>query len=262
MFFFKKLVSRFLFPVPLCAGLLVAGLVLLLFTKRQKLGKGLLVAGTTLFLALSFPWLSVHALGSLERTYPAATDPRSLLPQPVATNVFVAVLGQSVSADTNLPVNLRFNPEFLTRLLEAGRLQRLLPGSQLLVSVAGNTIDANAKRRVLAEFYGMLGVGSNNITLYGDALDSEGEIAYFKTQAGTNPVFLVSSGSHLPRAMFLARTKGLNAIPAPCLYQVDFSPDTQSPFNPAGLFPGAENLALAERAVYEYLGWLFVWLRN
>jgi hypothetical protein len=40
MFFFKKLVARFLFPVPLCAGLLVVGLILRLFTKRKKMGAG------------------------------------------------------------------------------------------------------------------------------------------------------------------------------------------------------------------------------
>jgi hypothetical protein len=44
MFFLKKLVSRFLFPVPLCAALLVLGLALRLFTKCKKLGRGLMIS--------------------------------------------------------------------------------------------------------------------------------------------------------------------------------------------------------------------------
>jgi hypothetical protein len=43
---------------------------------------------------------------------------------------------------------------------------------------------------------------------------------------------------------------------------VDFSPDTQRPLNPAGLFPGAESVGLAERAVSEHLGWLFARIRS
>jgi hypothetical protein len=57
--------------------------------------------------------------------------------------------------------------------------------------------------------------------------------------------------------MLLARRYGLNATPAPCLYLVDKSKDTESPFDPSGLFPGANNINLTERATYEYLGLLF-----
>jgi len=262
MFFIKKLVSRFLFPVPLCAELLVAGLILLLFSKRQKLGKALLIAGVVVFLAFGFPWVPSNALKPLERKYHAVRDPITLLHGLNSTGVYIAVMGQSVSSDTSLPANARFNPEFISRLLEAGRLHRRLLGSKLLVSVSGKTIEEDAKRRVLAEFYELMGISSNNITVFGDALDSESEIKYFKTQAGTNLVFLVSTASHLPRAMLLAQRNALNAIPAPSGYLLDASVDTKSRFDPSSLFPWAGNITLAERAVYEYLGLLFEKLRN
>ena len=73
MFFLKKLISRFFFPVPLCAELLVLGLVLWSFTKWKKLGRGLVVAGTVLLLVFSYPWLPRLALSRLESKYPAIT---------------------------------------------------------------------------------------------------------------------------------------------------------------------------------------------
>lgn len=261
MYFFKKLVSRFLFPVPLCAELLLLGLILLLFTRRQKLAKALLAASAGLLLAISFPWLPVEALRPLERTFPPLTDPARRLPTG-ATNVFIAVLGQGVSSDAQLPANQRFNEEFVTRLLEAGRLRQRLPEARLLVSVSGETIEPEEKRRVLAEFFGLMGIASNQITLVAHALDSRMEIQAFREMAGTNPVVLVSSACHLPRAMLLAEDFGLRAVPAPSGYFLDFSEDKKSPYNPSSLFPSAENLRLTERAIYERLGLWFERLRR
>ena len=50
MFILKKLISRFLFPVPLCAGLLLLGLALLSFTRWKRTGRGLMLTGTLLLL--------------------------------------------------------------------------------------------------------------------------------------------------------------------------------------------------------------------
>ena len=44
MFLFKKIIPLFFFPVPLCLELLLAGLALLWFTRRQRAGKILVSA--------------------------------------------------------------------------------------------------------------------------------------------------------------------------------------------------------------------------
>jgi uncharacterized SAM-binding protein YcdF (DUF218 family) len=277
IFFIKKLVSRLLFPVPLCAELLVIGLILLLFTKRQKLAKVFLIAATALFLAISLPLLPPLAMAPLERQYPAVfpinqepatanREPRtanflqasSLIPHPS----LICVLGQGVSANTNLPANARFTQEFLPRLIEAARLQKATPGSTILVSIAGKVIPEPDKTKVLAEFYSMFGITTNQFAVYGDALDTVSEIQFFKTKAGTNRVFLVSSASHLPRAMLLARRYQLDAVPAGGGYQADETKDTKSPFDPSSLFPNAGSIFVSERAVYEYMGLAFEKLKG
>ena len=56
MWLLKKVLSRFLFAVPLCLEVLSIGLLLLCFTRKQKTGKTLMgLAGVLLFLFRSDP---------------------------------------------------------------------------------------------------------------------------------------------------------------------------------------------------------------
>jgi hypothetical protein len=66
MFLFKKLVSPLLFPLPLASFLLLLGLALLWFTKKQKAGKVLVSAGTFWLLSLGFGIFAPWTLAPLE----------------------------------------------------------------------------------------------------------------------------------------------------------------------------------------------------
>jgi uncharacterized SAM-binding protein YcdF (DUF218 family) len=285
MFFLKKLLSRFLFPVPLCAELLVLGLLLWSFTKWKKLGRGLVVAGTLLLLAFSYPWLPRLALSHLESQYPplgedgegglesrkrpekqklgkqkaalrkaeiGKAESRNLPDAEDGAPRFIMVLGQGLSADTNRLAAARFGDEGLMRVFEGVRLHRLLTNSTLLVSVAGPTVTQEEKERVLAELLLVFGLPTNAVQVCAGAWDTEDEARWCKNVVGTNRVIIVSSASHLPRAMLLARNHGLHAVAAPSGFLVDTV--TQWPFTPDRLFPGSVNLYYSERAMYEYLG--------
>jgi uncharacterized SAM-binding protein YcdF (DUF218 family) len=322
VFFLKKLLSRFLFPVPLCAELLVLGLLLWSFTKWKKLGRGLVVAGTLLLLTFSYPWLPRLALSQLESQYPPLgedggqglesrkrpekqklgkqkaalrkaeigkaesrnlpdaesrgrglesrkqkaesrnlpdTESRGRKTEAEAPR-FIMVLGQGLSADTNRLAAARFGDEGLMRVFEGVRLHRLLTNSTLLVSVAGPTVTQEEKERVLGELLLVFGLQTNAVQVCAGAWDTEDEVRWCKTVVGTNRVIIVSSASHLPRAMLLARKHGLNPVAAPSGFLVDTV--TQSPFTPDRLFPGSVNLYLSERAMYEYLGLVWEWVRG
>ena len=47
-FWLKKFVSFWLMPLPLCVSLIAVGIVFLLATRRQRLGRTLLLTGTLL----------------------------------------------------------------------------------------------------------------------------------------------------------------------------------------------------------------------
>jgi uncharacterized SAM-binding protein YcdF (DUF218 family) len=292
VFFLKKVLSRFLFPVPLCAELLVLGLLLWSFTRWKKFGRGLVVAGTVLLLAFSYPWLPRFALSHLEAQYPPVTEDRGQrtegrgqtaeigkaesrnLPNAEGRGQrtedrgqrsvvggerlgdtaprFIMVLGEGFSADTNRPPAARFGDEGLKRIIEGVRLHRLLTNSTLLVSVAGPTVTPEEKERVLGELLLVFGLQTNAVKVCASAWDTEDEVRWCKNVVGTNRVIMVSSASHLPRAMLLARRHGLDAVAAPSGFFVDTV--TQSPFSPSRLFPGSGNLYNSERAMNEYLG--------
>lgn len=278
MFFFKKLLPGFLFPVPLCAGFLLLGLALWSLTKWKKLGRGLVVTGALVLLVFGYPWLPRFALRHLEQQYAPVLEDSGQWPvvggqkvegggqwsvvrgqkSEVSAPRFILVLSASrLSADTNRTPAARFSDESLQRIVEGVRLHRLFPDTTLLVSVSGASVSKEDKERTLGELLLIFGLPNNAVQVCATARDTEDEIRWGKEVVGTNRVFLVSTASHLPRAMVLAHKSGLDAVPSPSGYFVD--PVTQSSFSPGRLFPNAGNLEKSERALHEYLG--LVWER-
>ena len=168
---------------------------------------------------------------------------------------FIMVLGEGFSADTKRPAGARFSDDGLKRIFEGVRLHRRLTNSTLLVSVPGPTVTQDEKERVLGELLMVFGLQTNAVKVCAGAWDTEDEVRWCKNVVGTNRVIIVSSASHLPRAMLLVRKIGLNAVAAPSGFLADTV--TQGPFSPDHLFPGSGNLYHSERAMYEYLG--LVW---
>jgi len=72
---------------------------------------------------------------------------------------------------------------------------------------------------------------------------------------GDDPLVLVTSASHMPRAVALFRKQGMNPIPAPAAHLVKRRPGLV----PEDFYPSAMALLKAQMAVREYLG--MSWLR-
>jgi uncharacterized SAM-binding protein YcdF (DUF218 family) len=70
MYLFKKIVAPLLFPVPLCLEILIVGLILLWFTKKQKAGKIIVSIGVGLTIIFSYGTFQDILLRSLESKYP------------------------------------------------------------------------------------------------------------------------------------------------------------------------------------------------
>src|SRR4051812_20748578 len=130
MFFFKKLISAFLLPTSIMVALLVAGVLLLWFTRRQRLGRLLLTIGTASLLLASYIPISNLFLGTLEYRYPFLY-PRSALEQAIKQTgkppKWIVVLGGGHILDSRASANDQIGEGALYRLVEAVRLQRELP---------------------------------------------------------------------------------------------------------------------------------------
>jgi uncharacterized SAM-binding protein YcdF (DUF218 family) len=245
MFIFKKLVAQFLMPVPFCLALVLAGLALLWFTRRQRAGKCLTTAGALMLLLLGYGFASHGLLASLERRYAPIAD-ASALGRPVQ---WVVVLGGGSSSDETLPAAARLSEGSLARLVEGVRLQRQLPGSRLLLSggsVFGSGADADAMRALAVE----LGVEPASLVLDDISPDTETQAEVVRARLGAEEFLLVTSASHMPRAMALFKKAGTNPTAAP----THFLTQKNHGISPSEFFPNAGGLRRAETAAYEYLG--------
>lgn len=253
MFLFKKLLAPFLMPVPVCLALLVAGLLLLWLTRRQRAGKYLVTAGTLLLVLLGYGLVSNRLLTPLERQYPPVADARA-----AAGRVrWVVVLGGGSHSDRGLPEGARLTEASLARLVEGVRLQRQLPESRLLLSggsVFGSQPDADTMRALALD----LGVEPSTLVLDAASPDTETQAEVVRAQVGTEEFFLVTSASHMRRSVALFRKAGTNPIPAP----THFLTQESRGLSPGDFFPGSGGLRRAETVAYEYLGLAWAKLRG
>lgn len=242
MFFFKKLISPFLMPLPLGFAMLFAGLCLLWFTKKQKIGKILCTFGILWFFILSLNPAANLLLSPLERTFPKY--------EPGAQKIkYVVVLGGTHISDQRLPVSSQISSASLTRLIEGIIIFRENPGSKLIVSgYSGHDKISNAV--IMADIAKSIGVDSADIIIEPRPKDTKDEARIISDIVMDDPFVLVTSASHMKRAVALFEFHGLAPIPAPTHFQVKES-DTVT------YMPSSSSLRKATAAFHEYMG--IVW---
>lgn len=259
MFLFKKIALLFFFPVPFCLELLLLGLVLLWFTRRQRAGKILVSLGTALLLICGYPFVPDLVLGPLEQRYPPVLDLAAGTPGPAGPQAgkYIVVLSGGHTSDPQLPVTSQLRPESLVRLLEGVRLYKAAPGRKLLLS-GGGVYDPVPEAQVMARVAQIMGVDPRDIVLESASRDTEEQARLIKPMVGREKFFLVTSASHLPRALAMFQKQGMSPEPAPAGHLVHQSPR----MTPYDLFPASGGLYKVEIALHEYLGLAWARLRG
>lgn len=248
MFLFKKLVGPLLFPLPLASFLLLLGLALLWFTKKQKAGKVLVSAGTFWLLSLGFGIFAPWTLAPLERQYQPLLSPSSNA-TPESPVKWIVVLGGGGSYSAQLPSASQLSSASLARVIEGIRLQRALPGSKLILS-EGNIFDSVPVADIMGSVAQELGVASDAMVLERQSQDTEGQAHLIRPMVGADRFILVTSAAHMPRSIALFRKVGLNPIAAP----TDYNSYGGESLRPSSLYPSATKLRKAELAMHEYMG--------
>ncbi|MCG8609926.1 MAG: YdcF family protein [Pseudomonadales bacterium] len=248
VFLFKKVVGSALMPMPAALILLLlAGLMRRFSFRRCSLGLTVL-AGVQLFL-FSWPPVSGFLMMPLENSYPAYRE------QPVD---YVVVLGGGHREDERIPVTSLLTSYSTSRLLEGIRIYRQNPGSTLYLSgyqgMTGRISNAEAMRRLALA----LGVPEGDMILESRPKDTATEAVWVKAHLGANRFALVTSASHMRRAVALFQGQGLNPVPAPTDYLVKRNGKS----NLFALVPSSGALATSERALHEYLGYAWALMRG
>ena len=146
----------------------------------------------------------------------------------------------------------------LPRLNEGIRLWRENPGSKLIFTGGVAKTNTVSTAEVGARVAQSLGVPREQIITLDLPKDTEEEAAAVKQAIGDAPFLLVTSASHLPRAMIFFQQEGLNPLPAPANQLA-----IDSPLNPwERAIPSPVWLMHSDRVGYETLGRIWQWLKG
>jgi len=255
MFALKKLLSAALLPSSVLLALMALGLILLLFTKRQRLAKSLLTAGLALLALFSTGPAARTLVRPLETIYPPllaeATQASATLPDGSPAPRWVVVMGGGKNDSLSRAPSQQLSEPSLVRLAEGIRLQRLLPESNLVLSGGGDEAEP-PEAEVMAAAAASLGVRKDRIALESQSLDTIDEVRALRALVGQDRFALVTSATHLPRSVAMFKLAGMNPIPAPTDYLVPEK--VQGLPYVLGWFPHAGAGLTLERALHEYLG--------
>jgi len=248
LFALKKAIGLLAMPAGLLWLALLAG-ALACWRRRQRGPAGLCLGLALAYACAGSPYLGGALTASLERRIaPAAVATL----QPFEA---VCVLGGGGDQDPLGNPELGFSGDriFLAaRLWHAGKAGLLVASGASLQGVAGFQ-DLAQETRTL---WRSVGVPDRAILAVAEPCwNTRDEIkAYKRLQArfGWRRIALVSSASHLPRALALAAKEGLEVTPLGADWQ-----GRRIPFMLNALVPQAAGFSACQRACWEYLGrWL------
>lgn len=249
MFLVKKFAGLLLSPLTVCIVLLVSGLFLLLFTKRQKTGKFIVTLGVAFLLFMSYDALPNRALGTLEHKYQPLKEIES-----ISDVKWIVVLGGGHISDPNLPAASRLSGDSLIRTVEGVTIHKRLPKSRIIIS-GGNIFDSAPESKSMSDFAIMLGIDKNSIHEEPVGLDTEDQAKLIKKIVGKDKFILVTSAYHMPRSIAIFQKQGMQPIPAPAGHRVK----NKQTIDPFMFFPDSGGIEKMEVAVHEYLG--LVWAK-
>ncbi|TQE99418.1 MAG: envelope biogenesis factor ElyC [Spiribacter salinus] len=246
-----QLLATPLLPVPFVILTSAGGVLCLVVFRRYRIGRAL--CGGSLVLLLLFSWQPFGAwlIRPLEQQYAPLLDP-----QEAADANYVLVLGGGHSTDASLPVSARVEEMPMVRLAEGVRLHRALPETTLVTSGRGAEPTMARTKAEMARAWGV-----EDVRVHDEPHNTAAEAQAARRAFGDDPFILVTSASHMPRAMALFRSAGLDPIPAPTQHMAPAIPP-EDWWSVRYLRPSATGLRMTERAVYEYLGLAWGWLKG
>jgi len=247
--FLSKVLQTLIFPLGMAMALAVLGLVLLLL-RRHRSGAVMIATGLTVLWVASIPPTAGWLTSLLERDYP----PRTVAETPRAELAIVLGGALGGAAPPRVAPDLGGGADriwFAAQLFRQGRVQRLLV-------TGGNTPwtpDAAPEAESIRDLLVAWGVPATAIEVetksqntWQNALGARRFIA----EDSVGPALLVTSGTHMRRALATFRKAGLEVIPATA--EVSYTQGGR--FTVLGLIPDAGALNQTTLAFKEHLGLL------
>ncbi|NTZ45635.1 envelope biogenesis factor ElyC [Lelliottia aquatilis] len=250
LFTLKKIIGGMILPLPLLLMFIALGLLLVWFTRFQRSGKIVITTGWLVLLLLSLQPVADGLLRPIEDKYPTWQGNQKV--------AFIVVLGGGYTWDDKWAPSSNLINNSLPRLNEGIRLWLANPGSKMIFTGAAAKTNPVSTAEAGARVAESLGVPRSAIITLDNPKDTEEEAAAVKQAIGDAPFLLVTSASHLPRAMIFFEHAGLHPLPAPANQLA-----INAPLNPwERAIPSPAWLMHSDRVGYETLGRLWQWLKG
>ena len=199
-------------PLPLGVALILLSFLFLIRNQRFKAKFTLSLSLVWLFLFSYSPFVNA-LLYKLENVYPALHHP----PKQVR---YIYVLGNGHHSDKTQPITSQLSPTALVRLTEAIRLYKQLEKetdsqAKIIVSGYSGLFDNTPHAQMQEQLALALGIPKVDIVLRCEPRDTQEEAMAAAELVSNQPFILVTSASHMLRAMAFFTQEGLTPIPAP-----------------------------------------------
>jgi len=255
MFFLKKLLSEFLYPLPFCFIVLFAGLYFLRKSRRNdKSARGttrLLKIGIFLLFFFGLRPFSDFALWTLEKnqvTYEST---------PGKHVEYIVVLAGGSRLNPSRPFAQQLGSATLARLAEGIRISEIHPNAKLLLS--GGSIGSNTTIAALMKAAAIeMGVEDHRIVLENMSRDTEDQATFIKPLVEDHRIVLVTSANHMNRSYGLFKKEMILTETAPCDFR--FSQNLQSPWY--WIMPHSISLMNWRSVIHEYVGYAWSKIRS
>jgi uncharacterized SAM-binding protein YcdF (DUF218 family) len=198
-------------------------------------------------LICSMTYPSVLLIKHLEDKYPVVP----LDSQEWRRTEAIVVLACNHFEDDGLPFVSRWPNCSLQRNLHAALMYREHPMPIYLAGDILGSSDKYSQARHNKNFFVKMGVKNTDIFIIPKGVDTETEVNALVSMLDGRNISLVTSASHLPRAVFYFEENNIPVLPIPVEH---FSRKKVEPV--IGL-PNAASLYRSERAIHEYLGLIY-----
>ncbi|AXG74302.1 hypothetical protein DVK85_08700 [Flavobacterium arcticum] len=242
--------DRLLSPITLFWIAIVVAFLLYKLKRKKATRVFLILAFLDMFLFSVSP-LPIYLMKSLEQQHTSIKIDKKLP---------VMILGGGNTNDDNLPDINKLSDVGLNRLAEGVRLYTKMGNTTIIVSGYSSKKNKPSQAEVMAKAALSLGVQAKDTIMLTKPVTTWNEAIEFKKRFGTKKKFiLVTSASHMPRAMETFKKQGLHPIAAPTDFQIKKGPDTVL-YN---WWPSTSKIRYTEKALHEYIGmWYYRWFKE
>jgi len=246
-FYLKNLIAFFIQPFGLIITSFVLGLYFLYKKDKNVLAKVFLSLSFFLLFIFSYPPFANLLVLPLENLYSKYDEKKTIK--------YIHVLGGGFNADLSQPISSNLMESSMRRVVEGVILQKQIPNSKIIFT--GYNGCKNIAGSVMSSKLAIaLGVKETDMIISTKEKDTKEEAEFTKSILSDGENFiLVTSASHIHRAMLLFKSVGLNPILAP----TDFRRYIVKSYI---RMPNVESLRISQIAMHEYIGILWVKLKS